>query len=593
MRYLITFFLFFLIFCFNQIVKPQDFQIECGMPDVYEETEEVLHYVGKHITSSGILRVLVIFVRFADDNETSAIWPNPNVLPEWAANFVNTDYRPAGNYYEGTASHYFYQNSYGNMHVVGEVYYVTTNFNEAYYHQIAAGPPVNPVAARSAIQMEALDKLDIPEYNVNFSNYDNWNRVTDYDIRPGPDGVVDMIWFITRNLRDSNLPSGQAPFGIGWATLDCPTHQRDGVTIKGGGFGGFPASGIGMFKDHMYWSINAENATRGTIVNHVAHEMTHYFFGFGHFATELRTLTSTRTTSSFKTYACGWRGVYSGYEKWRLGWMQPTIISADGDSYTLWDLATTMYHPAKHRLFKINIPGTSQFFLIENRRWISIFEPRYEGHSAPYGKLKPGIVVYHFLNEDDHLPNINVVRIDADGRFIWQMLHHGSNNNSQIDDFIDKDGPDRINGYSESEKIFITGYPNEWWVAEWHPYAPNPYGGGPYICTNSRGGIQEAGDLYGDSLDVFSVGEVISPWSNMPTHKWTGSTFLQTTIGIEVASFSPTSQTYTLKVRLTNAEELPPSKPQDVKVTVNGYLNPVVTWIPNIEPDMPGGQYKI
>jgi hypothetical protein len=387
------------------------------MPDVYEDPSETLHYVGKHITSSGTLRVLVIFVRFADDNETSAIWPNPNILPEWAQNFVNTDYRPAGNYYPGTASHYFYQNSYGNMHVIGEVYYVTTNFNENYYHQYATNYGAS--ATRGLIQMDALDKLDIPEYNVDFSLYDNWNRVADYDIRPGPDGVVDMIWFITRNIHYD-----PTRFDIGWATLDCPTHQRDGVTIKGGGFGGFPASGIGMFAPHMYRAINASQPPFGTypIVNHVAHEISHYFFGFGHFADISYSITSTRFSSSLKTYVGGWRSVYSGYEKWRLGWLEPTVINSNGDSYTLWDLATTMYHPAKSVLFKINIPGTQQFFLIENRQWISPFEVRYTVDSGPYGLLKQGIVIYHFINEFDHLPQIKVQKMCADGRFKWRII---------------------------------------------------------------------------------------------------------------------------------------------------------------------------
>jgi hypothetical protein len=187
-----------------------------------------------------------------------------------------------------------------------------------------------------------------------------------------------------------NVDATIGSFDIGVAALECTTHQRDGVWIEQG----FPGSGISMFKDHINWSVNASTATKGSIVNHVAHEMSHYFFGRSdHFADIPKPFVGSRSGSSFKTYVGGWRGVYSGYEKYRLGWMQPTPITVDGDSYILWDLATTMYHPAKPRLYKINIPGTSQFFLVENRRWISQFEPRYSGDSDPDGLLKPGILI--------------------------------------------------------------------------------------------------------------------------------------------------------------------------------------------------------
>jgi hypothetical protein len=135
------------------------------------------------------------------------------------------------------------------------------------------------------------------------------------------------------------------------------------------------------------------------------------------------------------------------------------------------------------------------------------------------------------------------------------------NSGHQIDDFIDKDGPDRMNGYTETERLFITGYTGEYWEATWHPNPANPYGGGPYMCTYSNGGLYETTDHNGDSLDIYDVGEVLSPWSNTASHKWTGSTFSPTTIGIEISSFSSINQTYNLKVRLTNPEDLAPSKP--------------------------------
>jgi hypothetical protein len=37
---------------------------------------------GRHKTANGILKTLVVFVRFADDNTLSSSWPNPDYLPD-------------------------------------------------------------------------------------------------------------------------------------------------------------------------------------------------------------------------------------------------------------------------------------------------------------------------------------------------------------------------------------------------------------------------------------------------------------------------------------------------------------------------------
>jgi len=585
MRYPILFILMFLMLFFYQEGRSQDYSFKCGMTAGMDQESQsaTLHYVGKHITSSGTLRVLVVFIRFADDNETAAIWPDANVLPDWAENFVSSSYSSTGNYYPGTVSNYFYENSYGNLHVIGDVYYLTTDSSEAYYHQIAAGPPVNSGAARAAIEMEALDKLDNPPYNVDFSVYDNWDRAGTYDdIQPGPDGEVDMIWFLTRDI-DVNA---QKPFHIGRAFLDADTHDRDGVTINGS----FPGSGISMFMPHLDWAVNASQPPFGTglIVNHVAHEMSHYFFGSGHWADDFfdTNITSNRSKSNLKTYVGGWEGEYSGYEKWRLGWMTPTAITTDGDNYTLWDLASTM-NSANDRLYKIDIPGTSQYFLIENRRWISAFEPRYNNNSGTHGLLKPGVLIYQIISEVDDVPRVDVQKIDADGRFKWKMTHHGSNNGSQKDDFIEKDVPDSKNGYSETERIYITGFSGQHWNAQWHPDPNHPFGGGPYITTYSEGGIYQSGDDTGDSLDIYDVGDVLTPKSNPGSHYWNGTSFAETTLGIQILSFNPTNQTYKLAVRFTDPEELAPARPQNLKASsVCNQCEVQLDWDANMESDI-------
>jgi hypothetical protein len=194
-----------------------------------QSTTGPITFGGSDITSTGVLRVLVIFVRFAGDTETSATWPNPAVLPEWAQHFVDTAYSPTGNYYQGTASHYFYQNSYGKLHIIGDVYYVTTDSSEDYFHRYAYSN--RDVSTRGIIETEIFNKLDNPPYNVDFRRYDNWTK-DEFPQKNKPDGSLDMCWFFTRNLHKDNS-QGHANFSIGEAVLDCPSITKDGILIKG------------------------------------------------------------------------------------------------------------------------------------------------------------------------------------------------------------------------------------------------------------------------------------------------------------------------------------------------------------------------
>lgn len=319
MRSIFLICIFLLIYSNTPTLLAQNIANGCDMVTLPLESEtQQIEYKGKYITSTGTLRVLVVFVRFADDNETSSIWPDPYVKPAWIQNFVNTNYIPTGTYYPGTVSDYFYQNSYANFHVLGDVYYVTLSQNESYYHEYAHTHSSS--AARGLVEMEALNIIDTAPYNVDFSLYDNWKFLDTYNIQPGQDGILDMCWLITRNLHDQSYTQNSYKFGAGWAGLDCSTHVRDGVTIKSGGSPAswtLPNSGITIFRDLIHFGINPLTYQYGnfTNVNIVAHEMTHHFFDGGHYAVGGKILKSgSRYASNMLTYVGGWMGEYSGYE---------------------------------------------------------------------------------------------------------------------------------------------------------------------------------------------------------------------------------------------------------------------------------------
>jgi M6 family metalloprotease-like protein len=553
-----------------------------------------VNYGGRYVTSTGTLRVLMVWIRFADDNEPSTTWPDPNALPDWAAHFVNAAYSAAGDYYPGAVSGYFYENSYGKFHVIGDVYYVTTDYPESHYHEIAHQS--GAVAARAAIEVEMFDKLDRPPYKVNFTRYDNWtlNHSTGFNHLPGPDGILDMCWFMTRNLHDENYTVPSYRFGIGWAVLDCNSLYKDGVLIKGFDYY-FPASGIGMFAPHLWRPLNSSVATAPSypLVNIVAHEMSHYLFGYDHFGVGQCfpgfPYTCLRFVSAMTPYAGGWSGHYSGYEKWRLTWLRPTVVDYNTDNIVLRDQATTI-DSNLHRLVKIPIPNTSQYLLVENRQWLSSYEARHVMFGYQ-GILAPGIVVYHIVVEDDYLTHTVVQKLDADGMFRWKLLYDGPGGLSN--DVIDKDLADPLTGFSETQILFIPGRGSEQWQATYWPNSLNPYGGGPYIkCTNFHSLSASATDIHGDYLDLYGVGDVITPWSNPGSHYWNTSivAFAPTTVGIEIKQFDSTSRSYTIAVRVTNPEQLAPSRPQDLRVSLVhlpfGYASPKLNWTRPGEPDV-------
>lgn len=109
----------------------------------------------------------------------------------------------------------------------------------------------------------------------------------------------------------------------------------------------------------------------------------------------------------------------------------------------------------------------------------------------------------------------------------------------------------------------------------------------------------EVGDLWGDSLDLYQVGDVLTPWSNPASHRWEGSTqtFQPTTLGMEVTSYNPLFQRTYLSLRLNNPENLSPSKPQDFRVSVyytEENSHPKLTWAAAAEPDVnPNGKFRI
>jgi len=283
-----------------------------------------------------MLRVVIVFVQFQDDtyDTPSCIahpttgWPSSShAIPNWATGtkLVHSQANPP--YTSGSMSDYYYVMSNGAFHFIGAVFpevYLTPQPKSYYVADSSRG--------RGWLNQQIIDWMDNHStYPVNFADYDN-----------DSDGDVDMIIFIYRNWDDVLFNGieyqGIADLGFSGSIV------RDRKTI----FGGFPGSGTSQ--NNVY--------TLADFREIVSHEIGHYQFGGDHFL--YLGEFGIQDINEGALAMCG-------YERYFLNWITPTLIAADAP-ITITDAVTTSNY------YRINIPNSDEYFLLENRQKLSIYE---------------------------------------------------------------------------------------------------------------------------------------------------------------------------------------------------------------------------
>ena len=277
---------------------------------------------------------MVIFVKFGDDDfdlpPHTDLWPHDLIgLPSWAPNIISPTVQP--NYSNPSISGYFDEMSLNQFQLIGDVYgqlYIPVH-EESYYYK-------SKDRNISYITEEILTELD--DY-IDYAQYDS-----------NGDGVVDMIFicfrFFLSDYLDKDHYSGCASLRGLYSTFSSgkSTLTLDGKRIKAG----FPGSGTIQNSVLCLHSI-------GIIV----HEYGHYLFGPVHYE------------------GIGYWGLMDGsapgptcaFERAKLGWITPTLISTNKMDVCLHDAITT--GDAK----KVEVtPGSGCYFLTENRQRLSYYE---------------------------------------------------------------------------------------------------------------------------------------------------------------------------------------------------------------------------
>ncbi len=534
---------------------------------------------GKDITASGILRIPIVFVRFADDNEVTNYWPIANELPDWAETFVDFQIPSNGIYANLNLSKYFDLSSggdgngtLGQFKVIGDVYFVVLPYTRQYYSITTAH------YGDAWVSLDAIDILDT-QFGVDFRIYDNWAFKVGGDFyhhvydpySPGrnqaADGILD---FMVICWRTSSIGSGPKTGGIASLGFDDPII-KDGITIDGvNGIRGFNAKDYG--REKTTWVV--------------AHEFGHHLFGCPSSGMLHFNGGNNRygNIHRFALMTTGEGHQFSAYERYRLGWLNPITITSNSNSVVINETHKSSANNAVIIPLTYNTNGyMSEYFLLENYHSISAYPNAnpFLTYSLFNHIISKGLIVYHVCDEDFDWPTNTKIDIEsAEGLYKWNVVEGAATLNYRYDDLIAPGDPDPLNGYDDRESITAkAGSTN---ISNYLALTP----GSTTDYYEQQFRRYSSDDKLGDQEDLFSpeYNKVFTIWSNPSSIKNNGSSVYK---GFEITSYNSTTHQYTINVGVdySGVIGLSPSKPQKVQVVQSGY-SAYITWNLNSEPDM-------
>lgn len=515
-----------------------------------EETQWEGQRKGCYVPSKGYINVLIIFVQFPDDQ-----WDIENTDWPKGGNIINketwVDEVWSDNPTTGSLTHYFNEMSFDSLKFTGREISVTTPHTRQWY--------LDNNKKRWDIHKEIIQAIDD---SIDFNLYDNFKYVTKWETINEPDGIVDEIFIIWRNIANEyefetmndivialNFENDIANLG----GVNESFHVENGTLIVKSRFGG--GSGLTVCK-FPKWKLKK---TKQTLI----HEFGHHLLGGGEH-TGLGNWGIMATGNDLLSV------VANPYERYRLGWIDLDVydINSNSDTISLSDYIFT------GDAVQYQINSNNQCFYIENHQCLSYWETDFA-----FGVIEPGIYVFR----QDYFSNTAIKMIPADGRFRWEV-----NKKTKPDWAVDS-----LPVFKQCEPSRVSGFHD-------HEYIMYYYKGrGPYHNIVVFSEDEEGNTIFdprclGNGDEAFSLGynEVFSPWSNPNSQNvYKESTFF----GFKINSKN-TYGTYSLDIYINNAQEGPPSKPQPTLLAIDGVtLKPKLTWLRNEEPDMPVGSnaYKI
>ena len=213
---------------------------------------------GAYLPTKGVIRGKVVFVQTLNDELQHESWPLGQ-LPVWSEAYVSR------------VRQYFLDMSSGELEFdldVHPVCAITSNTEEGY---LDWGRKFG-----DAIK-EIIDSIDVAS---DFSVYDTWasqSRV--YDVRPEPDGQVDLFIFVFRRITNSKFMSFTGVSDLGFKGYKFVDGSLDRFFYGGSGsFNDASASGVSLCRRPGYGVVIDPDFAFGVTV----HEIGHKLLGDGH-----------------------------------------------------------------------------------------------------------------------------------------------------------------------------------------------------------------------------------------------------------------------------------------------------------------------
>ncbi|MGE5433008.1 MAG: T9SS type A sorting domain-containing protein [Syntrophomonadaceae bacterium] len=537
---------------------------------------------GYEKTSKNELKVLVVFVRFKDDINSTSAWDNPAVLPYWAQTIVDPNVTAIGSH-PGNLSDYLSLASggdrYGNIgrfKVYGDVKYVVTSLNRNDYTDDYQYYKEEKVMREVMSTLDASPSSSNVLYgsgDVNFAQYDNWTfqsgglyytHVYNPSVK---DNKVDHIFVV---FRGGPLDGGRYG-GEKSLTLYNTFTTNEGKQIDNG-------SGCRTFY--------AEN---GNVVPNMAHEYLHYCFAGAHWDDDAnpwrddprnpypQPLYNKGRLNSFALECCIGAGFVSTYEKYRMGWLDPIIVTTPMSSLVLYD---------SHRFNQaVMIPlAYDTYGRYKEYYWIENYVTPSESPEAnPYltrglynETFTHGLLVYHIKEENwEYATANNVSIICADGNWSWKLSTGASTPTDFRDDKIAKDYPTFYTGFSERDyiKLNVGGIVRDYrtLIHDSDPATETTKPDQIYWRYNENAWL-------GQNDDFFKEGyaDVFDKYSNPAAYHADGT---PTNVGFQIVSWNSTNKSYTLDIKTTEngVNALRPAKPEGLTINYSG-VHPVLTW---------------
>ena len=529
------------------------------------------------------LRIMIIYVRFPDDNlqgdqmNGASVWWNPswerplnpytsdNKLIDSAEGDHNIPFMDR--YRNYTLSDYFCEMSMGEFDVIGDEFYVTLPLTSVEYKERGYNC--------SEINSEAIKLVD-SLFNIDFKRYNNWTlNVNTWEWTPGGgDNIADMIvmdyrrapgypeelWFI-----EAGIPaSGISDLG------NISAFTLDGTTI-------YSSSGVTCLSLMQNYS---------KLTQIIQHEMCHRYF-FNHY--EIGLMTGAEH-SSFS---------FSPFERRTLEYITLDSVNFPFPEtfrdYTLRDYIST------GDLLMVNLPSPDEKFIFTNSQKVSVYDGISRGSKTcyelnraqqdPYCPVGKGLYIYHEMQPSECSGYKEVMLKQADGSHNW---------------YVERWVPYYVPGYTFEIPLFETSSGNIIsGRSEFHQVIDTSLGSQQEVnddpCSDKPGDFFVTIDWLGDGKDAFNPGynEIFSPFSNPSSNLCSD---MKTGLTMQVLGKDSINGAITIRIysdHMTAAAELPPSKPMNLKVSksitdsITGRFNPKLKWDPNIEPDIAGGSYKI